>query len=68
MKLRNAVTPLMRREGYGEGYRYAHDFAGHVAPGETYLPDAIADLRFYEPTDEGLEKAIKDRLARIRGR
>jgi putative ATPase len=65
-KLRNAVTGLMRSEGYGEGYRYAHDFEGHVAPGETYLPDEIAGTRFYEPTDEGLEKAIKERLARIR--
>ena len=67
MKLRNAVTGLMRREGYGEGYRYAHDFEGHIAPGETYLPDAIGGTRFYEPSDEGLEKAIKERLARIRG-
>jgi putative ATPase len=67
MKLRNAVTGLMRREGYGEGYRSAHDFEGHVAPGETYLPDAISATRFYEPSEEGLEKAIKERLARIRG-
>ena len=66
MKLRNAVTGLMRRDGYGEGYRYAHDFEGHVAPGETYLPDEIAGMRFYEPTDEGLEKNIRERLARIR--
>jgi putative ATPase len=66
MKLRNAVTGLMRREGYGEGYRYAHDFEGHVAPDESYLPDALSGTRFYEPSDEGLEKAIKERLARIR--
>ena len=66
MKLRNAVTGLMRREGYGEGYRYAHEFEGHVVPDETYLPDEIADLRFYEPTDEGYEKNIRERLARIR--
>jgi len=65
-KLRNAVTGLMRREGYGEGYRYAHQFEGHVVPGETYLPDEIADLRFYEPTDEGFEKNIRERLSRIR--
>jgi putative ATPase len=66
MKLRNAVTGLMRREGYGEGYRYAHDFEGHVAPGETYLPDALSSARFYEPSEEGLEKAIRERLSRIR--
>ncbi|HKQ69477.1 MAG TPA: replication-associated recombination protein A [Polyangiaceae bacterium] len=65
-KLRNAVTGLMKSEGYGEGYRYAHEFEGHVVPGETYLPEEIADLRFYEPSEEGLEKAIKERLQRIR--
>jgi putative ATPase len=65
-KLRNAVTGLMRHEGYGQGYRYAHDFEGHVVSGETYLPDAIAGMRFYEPTDQGLEKTIKERLERIR--
>jgi putative ATPase len=37
-----------------------------VAPGETYLPDALTGSRFYEPSEEGLEKAIKERLARIR--
>jgi putative ATPase len=66
MKLRNAVTGLMRREGYGEGYRYAHDFEEHVAHGETYLPDELVGVHFYEPTDEGFEKNIRDRLARIR--
>jgi putative ATPase len=65
-KLRNAVTGLMKHEGYGEGYRYAHDFEGHVALGETYLPDEIAGMRFYEPEGQGLEKAIKERLERIR--
>ena len=36
-------------------------------PGETYLPDEIAGSRFYEPTDQGLEKAIRERLERLRG-
>jgi putative ATPase len=65
-KLRNAVTALMKDEGYGEGYKYAHAFEGHVAPGEAYLPDELAGTRFYEPTEEGLEKAIGERLARLR--
>jgi putative ATPase len=60
-KLRNAVTPLMRQEGYGQGYRYPHDFEGGVAPGETYLPDGLEAI-FYEPTDRGDEKRIKERL------
>ena len=45
-KLRNPVTRLMKDEGYGEGYRYPHDFADGVAPGEAYLPDEIADRRW----------------------
>jgi putative ATPase len=66
-KLRNAVTGLMREDGYGEGYKYAHDYEGNVVPGETYLPDQLVGRRFYEPTEQGLEKAIGERLARIRG-
>jgi putative ATPase len=67
-KLRNPVTGLMRREGYGEGYRYAHKFEGHVVPGETYLPDELVGTCFYEPTDEGFEKGIRERLERIRAK
>jgi putative ATPase len=66
MKLRNAVTPLMREEGYGKGYRYAHDFDGGVAAGETYLPDALEGQLLYEPTDRGEEARIGERLRAIR--
>jgi len=66
-KLRNAVTKLMKDEGYGEGYRYPPDFEGSVVPGESYLPEALAGSRFYEPTNQGLEQAIAERLARLRG-
>jgi putative ATPase len=66
-KLRNAPTKLMKEEGYGEGYRYAHQYEGHVVPGETYLPDQLEGSVFYEPTGEGFEKWIRERLARIRG-
>jgi putative ATPase len=65
-KLRNAVTPLMKHEGYGEGYKYAHDFEGGVVPGETYLPDELAGRVFYEPSDRGEEARIKQRLDAIR--
>ena len=68
MKLRNATTKLMKEEGYGEGYKYAHDFEDAVVPGETYLPDALAGQRLYEPTDRGEEQRIKERLARLRQR
>jgi putative ATPase len=64
-KLRNAPTALMKDQGYGEGYRYAHDFAEGFAPGETYLPDELLGTTFYEPGQHGLEKAIGERLERI---
>jgi putative ATPase len=67
LKLRNAVTKLMSDEGYGKGYRYAHSEEGGVAAGEVYLPDELAGARFYEPTDRGYERAIGERLRRIRG-
>jgi putative ATPase len=68
-KLRNAVTKLMKNEGYGQGYKYAHDFEDGVVPGETYLPDEIAGgPPLYEPTDHGEEARIKARLAQIRAR
>jgi putative ATPase len=56
----------MREEGYGDGYRYPPDFDGSVVPGETYLPDELQGARFYEPTSQGLEQAIGERLARLR--
>jgi putative ATPase len=65
-KLRNAVTRLMKDEQYGEGYRYPPEYAGSYVPGETYLPDELAGKRFYEPTDQGLEKNIRERLERLR--
>ena len=67
LKLRNAVTPLMGGEGYGAGYRYAHDEPGGVAAGETYLPEELVGERFYEPTDRGYERNIAERLRRLRG-
>jgi len=65
-KLRNAVTPLMREEGYGRGYKYAHDYEGGVVPGETYLPDELAGEVFYEPTDLGEEARVRQRLEALR--
>ena len=66
-KLRNAVTPLMKGEGYGEGYKYAHSFEGAVVPGETYLPEELEGSVLYEPSDRGEEVRIKERLAHLRG-
>ena len=66
LKLRNAPTPLLSRLGHGAGYRYAHDYEGHVAPGETYLPDSLAGRRYYVPTDLGAEADLKRRLEALR--
>ncbi|WP_050435676.1 replication-associated recombination protein A [Chondromyces crocatus] len=67
MKLRNAVTALMRKEGYGQGYRYAHDEPDAVVEGETYLPEELSGERFYEPSGRGYERSVAERLARLRG-
>ena len=51
--------------GHGIGYQYAHDFKNHYVA-QQYLPDALAGARFYEPTDMGYEKQIRDHLEKIR--
>jgi putative ATPase len=68
LRLRNAPTKLMKELGYGQGYRYAHDEPEAFAAGERYLPDAMPDVRFYEPTDRGLEQRIRDRLAALQAK
>jgi putative ATPase len=66
LHLRNAPTPLMKSLGYGKDYKYAHDFEGHVAPDETYLPDSLAGRRYYVPTDLGAEAELKRRVEALR--
>jgi putative ATPase len=66
MKLRNAVTKLMKQDGYGTGYKYAHDYEDGVVPGEAYLPDEIVGEPIYEPTEHGEETRIRARLAALR--
>jgi len=60
--IRNAPTRLMKDIGYGAGYRYDHDEGGFAA-GQRYLPDALGEPRWYEPTESGYEKTIAERLA-----
>jgi putative ATPase len=67
-RLRNAPTRLARQLGHGAGYRYAHDESDAFAAGERYLPDAMPEHRFYEPTGRGLEQRIGERLAEWRER
>ncbi|MBP5715600.1 MAG: replication-associated recombination protein A, partial [Bacteroidales bacterium] len=67
LHLRNAPTKLMAQEGYGKGYKYAHDFPGHFAY-QQYLPDALVKeggLRqslFYHPQPNAQEDKLKSYL------
>ena len=65
LHLRNAVTGLMKAEGYGKGYKYAHDYPGHFVQQQN-LPDPIKDKRYYFPSDQGEESKIADRLKSLR--
>ena len=67
LHIRNAPTGLMKDLGYGEGYRYDHEYDDKLAP-QSYLPEELADLRLYHPTDQGLEAKLQDRLAWLRNR
>ncbi len=53
--------------GHGIGYKYAHDYPEHYVK-QQYLPDEIREERFYEPSENGQEKVIKERLERLRNR
>ncbi|PSJ46167.1 recombination factor protein RarA [Zobellella endophytica] len=60
--LRNAPTKLMKELGHGAEYRYAHNEPGAYAAGETYLPDALRERRYYQPNERGFEQKIKAKL------
>ncbi|WP_295536501.1 replication-associated recombination protein A [uncultured Pseudacidovorax sp.] len=64
--LRNAPTKLMKSLGHGKAYRYAHDEPEAYAAGETYLPEGMAEPRWYQPVPRGLESKIADKLAHLR--
>ncbi|HEY4146625.1 replication-associated recombination protein A [Pinirhizobacter sp.] len=66
MHLRNAPTKLMKGLGYGTGYQYDHDVEGGVALDQQCLPDAIADMVFYEPVERGMEAKVAEKLAALR--
>ncbi len=67
MHIRNAPTKLMKAQGYGKGYDYPHNHAGHHVE-EDYLPERIREARFYAPTEQGEEASIAKRLADWRRR
>ena len=63
--LRNAPTNLMKDLGYGAEYRYAHNEPDAYAAGESYLPEEIADRKYYQPEPRGLEIRIGEKLKRL---
>jgi putative ATPase len=65
LHLRNPVTGLMKHIGYGEGYKYAHNFEEKVADMQC-LPDNLAGHSWYHPTDQGFEQRLRLRLDEIR--
>ena len=61
LHLRNPVTPLMKNMGYGKGYKYAHNYPGHIVQQQN-LPDSLQGKHFYTPGDQGFEKQVAARL------
>jgi putative ATPase len=61
LHLRNAPTKLMKAIGYGQNYKYAHNFENHFVE-ENYLPEELKGKQYYFPTENGQEKNLKDRL------
>lgn len=59
--IRNAPHPGMKEHGYGAGYKYPHNYPGHVVE-QDYLPPAVRGKRYYEPSDQGQEVDIKHRM------
>ena len=64
--LRNAPTKLMTELGYGREYKYAHDYPNHYVTNEQYFPDGMLELKFYQPSDQGFEQRIQERMNYLR--
>ena len=65
--LQDAHYPQASNLGHGIGYEYAHEYEEHYS-GQQYLPDAVADADLYQPSENGYERQIRERLARLTGK
>lgn len=65
LHLRNAPTKLMKQMGYGDGYKYSHNYANHYSDQE-YLPEKLADTRFWNPSENPSESKMAALMSRIR--
>lgn len=60
--LRNAPTALMKEQGHGLDYRYAHDYPEGFVAGESYFPESVPEQKLYLPVDRGLEIKVRQKL------
>lgn len=67
LHIRNAPTKLMKEQGYGKGYQYAHDYEEGYS-GQECLPEKLAGRKFYEPKGHGYEKSILERMEWLKNR
>jgi putative ATPase len=67
LHIRNAPTSLMKELGYGRDYQYAHNTREKVADMEC-LPDSLRGRKYYHPSDQGMERRIREILEEIKGR
>jgi len=63
-QIRNAPTKLMKELGYGKGYVYAHDTEEKLSAMQC-LPDSLKGRKYYEPTTQGQEARVKERMEQI---
>lgn len=66
LHLRNAPTKLMKQLGYGDGYKYAHDYEGHFVK-QQFMPDELTEARLWEPQANAAEQKLKDRMQALWG-
>ena len=64
LHIRNAPTKLMKDLGYGKGYVYAHDTEDKLSAMQC-LPDSLAGRKYYEPTAQGQETRVRERMEQI---
>ncbi|KAA5411910.1 replication-associated recombination protein A, partial [Bacteroides cellulosilyticus] len=66
LHLRNAPTKLMKQLGYGDNYKYAHDYPGHFVK-QQFLPDELKDRRLWEAQDNAAEQKHAERMRALWG-
>lgn len=64
LPIRNAPTKLMKEQGYGKGYKYAHSYPGNFIDQE-YLPEEIAHTKLYDPGNTPRENELRKQLQKL---